>query len=537
MIQVTNRPVTNDTQLLRIYNYYRLFIGCLLGAMFWSGIASSVLGTEDPVLFNKAIVVYIVTSGVGLLLFWLGHIRLYSAHIACLLSVDFISFSLIIYASGGVNSSLSYLLLISMAIGSIIIYDHTYVALAAFAALLVLFMSVFKVLYDNETTHSIFTAGVTGILLFMTAFSFHFLAQKIRTSQQVAAEHAQYAANFQRWAQLIVERMQTGIVIVNQTLAVELINDAARHLLMLTTTPAKIDHIPQIHNLLLAWQKGDLSYFPLIFSTPSGSEVKVSSSAIESNGEDLHNLSLVLFIESTQQLNQQVQQLKLASLGRLTASIAHEIRNPLSAISHAGQLLGESDRIAEEDTKLVNMIQSHCRRIDHIIDNVLTMSKHKNANPEIIDLGDWVEQFKEEYLRHKSGAVHIDILSDKVMAKIDQNHLHQIMSNLVDNGLRYSRKNISSNSKVAQVYLHIGVDQAIDLPYIDVIDDGKGIEGAALEHLFEPFFTTETAGTGLGLYLSRELCQANQANLSYRMTEKERKSCFRIHLCHHERHI
>ena len=137
-----------------------------------------------------------------------------------------------------------------------------------------------------------------------------------------------------------------------------------------------------------------MSHSPLIFSIPNGNEVKVSFSAIESNREDLHNLSLILFIENAQQLNQQVQQLKLASLGRLTASIAHEIRNPLSTISHAGQLLGESDCIAKEDHKLVNMIRSHCRRIDHIIDNVLTMSKHKNANPEIIDLGDWVKQFK-----------------------------------------------------------------------------------------------------------------------------------------------
>ena len=537
MIQVTNRQATKDIQLLRTYNYYRLFIGCLLGAMFWSGIASSVLGTQDPALFNKAIAVYIVTSAVGLLLFWLGQLRLYSVHIACLLSIDFISFSLIIYASGGIDSSLSYLLLISMAIGSIIIRDHTYIALAAFAALLVLFMSVFKVLYDDETTRSIFTAGVTGILLFMTAFSFHFLAQKIRTSQQAAVEHAQYAANFQRWAQLIVERMQTGIVIVNQTLAVELINDAARHLLMLATTPAKIDHIPQIYDVLLAWKKGNLPYSPLFFSMPNGSEVKVSFSAIESHREDLHHLSLILFVESAQQLNQQVQQLKLASLGRLTASIAHEIRNPLSAISHAGQLLRESDCIVEEDHKLVNMIQSHCQRIDRIINNVLTMSKHKNAHPEIIDLGNWVKQFKEEYLRHKAGTIHIDIPTDKVMAKIDQNHLYQIMSNLVDNGLRYSRNSISDNSKTAQVYLQVGVDQTVDLPYIDVIDDGKGIEDTVLEHLFEPFFTTETAGTGLGLYLSKELCQANQANLSYRMTEKERKSCFRIHLCHHERHI
>lgn len=533
----TYRPAAGNIQLLRIYNYYRLFIGCLLGAMFWSGIAANVLGTEYPDLFHAVVIVYIVTSMIGLLLFWCHQLHPYTSHVSLLLSIDFIAFSVIIYASGGVDSSMSYLLLISMAIGSIIIHGQAYIALAAFAALLVLLMSAFKAVYGGGDSHSIFAAGITGILLFITAFSFHFLTQKIQASEQAAVASAQYAANFQQRAQLIVERMRTGIVIVNQNLNVELINAAAKHLLMPTTHSAAIEHIPGIDDALSAWRQGVLPSAPLTLAIANGTEVKVSFSAID----DPPMSSLMLFIDDIQQLNQQVQQLKLASLGRLTASIAHEIRNPLGAISHAGQLLGESSALDREEYKLITMIQNHCQRIDHIINNVLNMSRRKDAVPEIIDLNQWVKKFTEEYLRHKPGSIHLEIPSDAVLAKIDQSHLHQVMTNIVDNGVRYSRRHSRQSNDpdnaAAQVRIRVGIDAATDLPYIDVIDNGKGIDDALLPHIFEPFFTTETTGTGLGLYLSKELCQANQAKLSYYLTEKEQKNCFRIQLSHHKRHM
>ena len=209
-------------------------------------------------------------------------------------------------------------------------------------------------------------------------------------------------------------------------------------------------------------------------------------------------------------MQQRAQQIKLASLGRLTASIAHEVRNPLGAISHAGQLLSESELLTMEDKRLTRIITEHSRRVNRIIENVLSLSRREAAIPETIELRGWLDRFIEEFTARNQlshAAVQVVMQTDNLMALFDPGQLHQIMWNLCENALRYSKRN-------PLLEFHCGIRSETGRSYIDVIDHGRGIPGEMVEQLFEPFFTTEAKGSGLGLYIARELCEANRASLN-----------------------
>ena len=269
---------------------------------------------------------------------------------------------------------------------------------------------------------------------------------------------------------------------------------------------------------------------PPLQNPRNGFELQVNFTALTPS----QHSEILVFLEDNRQLTQRAQQIKLASLGRLTASIAHEIRNPLSAISHAAQLLDESSELDSADRRLTEIIQDHSKRMDQIIENVLQLSRRKNAKPERINFQEWLKQYVEDYQNTTGEKVNITLSCSEEPStiNIDPSQLSQVLTNLIDNGLRYSKLNTGE----ASLELHFDLDPTNNLPYLDIIDHGKGIDEKNIQHLFEPFFTTETDGTGLGLFISRELCEANQARLHYLRNGKE-QSCFRISFSHPDRRI
>ncbi len=226
--------------------------------------------------------------------------------------------------------------------------------------------------------------------------------------------------------------------------------------------------------------------------------------------------------------NQQVQQSKLASLGRLTASIAHEIRNPLGAISHAGQLLAENALLSIQDRRLTEIIQTHSVRVNHIIEDILQLSRRTDSRREKIRLNAWLDNYRRNFsLEH---SVNLDAFmlllpAESLCGLIDPGHLRQIMDNLCRNALKYGKP------QAGPIILRVLVAQ--QMPCIEIIDNGSGISREHQSHLFEPFFTTSTSGTGLGLYISKELAELNQAKLSYYLTD-DKRSCFRLCLLNAE---
>ncbi len=212
-------------------------------------------------------------------------------------------------------------------------------------------------------------------------------------------------------------------------------------------------------------------------------------------------------------MNERVQQSKLASLGRLSASIAHEIRNPVGAMSHAAQLLGESPVLTEDDKRLTEIIETHSSRVSHIIDNVLQLSRRESSRPERVPLRPWLEDFTREFvntLELQEGELTIAEMPDGLEVRMDLSHLRQVLWNLCDNAVKYA-----SETGGILVELHAGRMQDQGRPYIEVRDHGLGVDEATADKMFEPFYTERSGGTGLGLYISRELCELNRATLLY----------------------
>lgn len=536
----------NPYDLLRIYTYYRTLLGSVLLMMFQLEFATNVLGNNNPPLFFYTSVFYTSLNFLSLVLMWRLRFQPSARNLFSSLLVDVIALSLLMHASGGAQSWLGYLLLIAIAAGGIMLRERIATLLAAITTIAVISEGAYRFFVLSQDKQSLFSSATLSTLAFLTSLLFQYLSRKIRLSYQEAQEQAAHAAHLQKLAQLIIERMRTGIIVLDKHQEFELINQSATHLLGIdhdAKSSRKLTDIPELYDRFTAWKRQLKDPSPITKQLAnSTSEIKASFAHLEPG-----NLAeTLIFLEDVRALNQQAQQLKLASLGRLTASIAHEVRNPLGAISHASQLLGESTELSASDKRLLTIIDSHCKRVNQIIENILQLSRRRPSNPQQLDLSKWIPAFINDYIAIKGPGKTLNIefidkmpttvkefndldddANNKIHAKFDPSQLQQVLSNLCDNGIRYG---IPKPGR-GDLRIEIGNDQQHQQSYIRIIDYGPGISAENSKHLFEPFFTTENTGSGLGLYICKELCEANQALISYRRTEQG-ESCFHIQLAH-----
>jgi len=531
----------NPYDLLRIYTYYRTLLGSLLLIMFEVEVAPKVLGNDNSDLFFYTSAIYTAINCLTLIVmqqlkFLPSQRKLFGS-----LLVDVVAITLLMHASGGAISGLGYLLMVAIAAGGIMLRERISFFLAAITTLSVLTEGSYRLLTSGDNK-AIFASGILGALAFLTALLFQHLTKKIRASYAEAQAQAQHAAHLQKLAQLILERMRTGIVVLNKNMDLELWNQAATKLLNAHIEPDEVINLsqfPELKKKYQLWIENNADHSPqLKLEGQASTEIKVNFAHLEPGNP----AETLIFLEDVRSLNQQAQQLKLASLGRLTASIAHEIRNPLGAISHASQLLGESQDLPSSDQRLLEIINNHSKRVNQIIENILQLSRRKAAKPEQINLHQWMHQFIADYKTGKNNGQYLNITivnkiidddgnildaapGNPVVAKFDTSQLQQVLTNLFDNGIRHGKPALR---------IEIGVDITHQQPYIRIVDFGPGISDEYTRHLFEPFFTTENTGSGLGLYICKELCEANQAIISYRRT-REGESCFHLQLAHPEK--
>ncbi len=520
----------HNKTLLRVYLYYRFVLGALLFTMFFSGLAAELLGNRHPQLFHWTSLIYAGTSLAIVIVFRVERLQASVTRIYSFLILDLLAILLMVHASGGIESGLGYLFLVSTAIASMFVRMQLGLAFAALTSLFVIGETVYLSHIQVTDNRSVFSSGILGILIFATALAFQYLTNKIRTSDIEAAHQARHAEHLQRLAQMIVARMRTGIIVVDNDTNVELINQSAIQLL---GVPPRADYTHQplesfsnLTDLLHQWQQNQESTLSRHHVVRGGQEVRVNFATLDTGAETRS----LLFLEDHRMLAQQAQQLKLASLGRLTASIAHEVRNPLGAISHAAQLLSESPHIDPSDERLTEIIHQHSLRVNQIIENTLVLSRRRNPNPEVIRLADWLPRFVTEYSAGKDAEITLRIESDDIVAKVDPVQLNQVLTNLCDNGIRHSKLNTGR----FHVELRAGLSETGDTSYLAVVDDGRGVPTEQVQQIFDPFFTTDDQGSGLGLYICKELCEINQASLHYQLSH-DGKSCFRIDFSHHQR--
>jgi two-component system sensor histidine kinase PilS (NtrC family) len=317
------------------------------------------------------------------------------------------------------------------------------------------------------------------------------------------------------------------IVVVDAANHIRLINQsAAEHLGTASLEPgqalAKV--APELDQLLAGWRRGAAGYrqlLPEFLSADGSTRINTYIAPLERREDG----PVLIFLEDANLLSEKVQQTKLAALGRLSASIAHEIRNPIGALSHAGQLLEESPAIGEQEQRLIDIIRTNSVRVSDIVDSVLQLSRREASNPELIPLAAWSAEFVEEFsstLELFEGQV-IAIAAEDVEVRMDPGHLHQIVWNLCENAVKYA----SEAAGGIAVELRYGRMPGNRRPYLEMADRGPGIDAELRARVFEPFATGRTGGTGLGLFISRELCECNRAALIYE-PRKSGGSIFRI---------
>ncbi|WP_111643327.1 sensor histidine kinase [Marinimicrobium alkaliphilum] len=511
-LQKTQLGPYSNYDLLRVYTFYRAVLGTVLLAMFQINVAPSILGDDNPALFFYTSLIYTGLNIFTVVLLWRARFQPSQEQLFAVLLIDVIALTLLMHASGGALSGMGYLLLAATAAGGILLTGRLAVALAAVASIAVIAESLSRLMLVGVDNQTLFAAGSLGALIFITAIAFQYLNRRLRTTHAEAQAQARQAAHLQRLAQQVVEEMRTGLIAINEHGEIELINRAACQLLGLEghTPPADIEALPAVADALKQWQASQEPTALLYLDGAPSAEIKLSFTALEAR----EATGTLAFVEDNREITQQAQRLKLASLGRLTASIAHEIRNPLGAISHASQLLGESDSLDTADRRLLTIIDNHSTRVNHIIENVMQLSRRRTAQPAQIDLSQWLVKFKEDYQNACAAEplrIAVNTPGEPLLAKFDPSQLYQVMSNLCDNALRYGAD--------AQGRVHIALMGRFDVqrqrPSIDVLDAGPGIEAEKARHIFEPFFTTGNTGSGLGLYICKELCEANRASIDY----------------------
>lgn len=539
MKQSLNRsPYISQWDPLKVYSSYRVLLSILLFSIFFINLKNPQIGTHNPDLYLLIAIGYIFLSFATLItLFFKSRIsKLLTFAIVC---SDILFITCLAHASGGISSHISILLVVSVAAGGILISGRVATLIAAVASMAILYEHFYFVLAQNkDDTAGSLQAALLGVAFFATSSLAQMIANRLRTSEALMEQATRELAELENLNHHIIQRMRTGIVVITHGMKILSMNASAKRLLGIDQA-AELTSLNAICTVLCdkvrQWQQHQNAYHQPFKSQPACPEISANMADLAPTG------NILIFLDDISRMAQQAQQLKLASLGQLTAAIAHEIRNPLGAISHAAQLLAESSSIHPAEKRLTQIIEDQSKRVNQIIENVLELSRRKPATHELLSMHTWLPKFLHDY---PAGCLTLQLPDRDLNMRFDPSQLAQVLHNLLENALRYSPERIDDHTGLAlpRVLIQGGEDRLTELPYLDIIDHGPGVTNSQVQHLFEPFFTTEAKGTGLGLYICRELCQANYANLDY-VPWAERQSaqppsmdftgaCFRITFAH-----
>ena len=498
---------------LRQFNHYRFLLALGLLVMFFKDGWLDFLGSQNPQGFLIATLALLVSSVFYLVMSIRGRPDLESQVIISNL-VDIMLISLLAHFSGGLNSSLSILLIINVTSTGTFLRGRNSFLFAALASLAVLSEQTYALLNGTGDATEYTRAGFLGLVFFGTSFLASTLSQQVRKSEQLAKQRAADIISLEKLNEDIIQNMRTGIIVVDNAGYIRMANSSAEQLLgntSLQNSPLLENILPALDQRLLDWQEHPDMPHQAIRQGQGLPDIQPGFRALSRYDEQAGDT--LIFLEDATQLNQRFQQIKLASLGRLTASIAHEIRNPLSAINHAAQLLQEA-QLEPGDQKLTGIITTQVQRLDTIVKNVLQLSRQSQGQYEIINLHSWLQNFCEEFTRdNQLEAQQISLQCDdnNISISFDSSHLQQILCNLCSNALSHSQL----PRDAVRLQLICGYDDKTAQPYLDIIDNGPGIAEELVEQVFDPFFTTSSKGTGLGLYITKEMVESNRGRIRY----------------------
>lgn len=508
---------------LYFFTLYRVLEAGLLAFFAFSPLAGAFVEPRHPLLARGAAAAYLLLALVLLLSGRSQRFRL-EGLAAAGLGTDLAAGTIALHTLTGLQSGVALLLVFNIGAGSLLLPLRQGLGFAIAAALLVVGEHVFSSIVHFELT-PIAEPVMFGVTYLATAVLTHLLGRHMRATQALAEQRGAEVANLSQINELIIRRMRAGLLVVDADNRIKVFNEAAWFLL--GKPPAEQRDLgevaPELSRRLWHWLNDRPIEAKPVALAEDAPEVVPRFTRLSVN----YDLVLI-FLEDTLAVSRRAEELTLSTLGRLSASIAHEIRNPLAAISYSAQLLEESRAMPDTDRRLVEIINSQCQRMNGIVESILGMARRERAQPEALDLVRWAQRFVAEYRSAQpqmEGDLQASSEPHSLHAMVDSQHLSQVVTILVNNALAYGRL----PGQPPRVRLAVRTYGAGAAPCLEVLDRGPGIPPRVVENIFQPFFTTSEHGTGLGLYIARQLCEANQASLSFEPVAGG-GSCFRITL-------
>ncbi len=480
-------------------------------------------------------------------------------HLVAQITIDLVVISTLYVGAGGSKGGLVILYLFPLAGAGILAPMLLALFFVSAVSLFMLLVNTYQVL-QNEDSQLISQAGLYGAAYFAVVYVLNRLAKNLIGQEELAMQRGFELALQQAINRTVIADMDDGVLVIDQEGQLFESNPAADR--MLGVNPAnfvngskiRLNQIPGLEPIASAlalwsagrrpdsttWLRNEGASFVVLRNFIDDKHRSSEYSSSEEAHEVVTHLKLrfirieeydfehlggvvapctIIFIQNVSDIENQAQQLKLASMGRLTASIAHEVRNPLSSISYAASLLGEDVHNEVQSKRLLKIVDDNVTRLNQLIEDILKLSRKAQMNLQPILLMDALRDIVQEFVETRGISDQIIHVTDSGRFHIvfDSGHLHEVVTNLLSNALRYA------SNKPGSIRLIIKISSG-NRRELHIQDDGPGISSSVRAHLFEPFYTTSSKGTGLGLYMARELCLNNHALLDYEYRNDETAS-------------
>jgi len=503
---LTARSLQSFWQSLTYFSIYRLVVASFFLATIILFQGTLNLGAQDPRLFLWTSTLYLLTSvlALGVVATWKNSFNL---QLSLQVMADLVLLTILLFASGGSKSGLATMMLVVLVGAGLVGQGRLVLFYAATATVMLLAEQSLRVFQFGEDPGDFTRSGLISIGFFGSAIAARLLARRIVTNEELAHLRGIQLADQMRINERVIRDMQDGVLVIDAAGKVRQANPRAVSLLGLAEVPSTelAAYSPALAREYLGRKRRHAEADIVI--QPSGSGRTVRARMLPA-GEGENTL---VFLEDLGRIQQEAQQVKLAALGRLTANMAHEIRNPLSAISQAAELLRDEPESRSID-RLVRIIGDNTKRLNHLVEEIMELGRRDRATLEAIELRPFLLQLVDELtLCDPAQASRIAInIAPELSVCFDRGHLHRVFSNLLGNALRYA------STSPGAVRIGQAASSPPDRVELQIVDDGEGIDETAGQQIFEPFFTTRANGTGLGLYIARELCEANGARIILR---------------------
>ncbi len=503
-------PEALTRRILTYLSVYRLVIALLLLTGHFITLPDTSLGAMAQSFANMVLLSYLLFSAFEL--FMDRRLRADARHLVrYALLADIVFLAVLLFALGNLNSGIGILLTFSSALAGMLLPLRFALFMASVASLSMITQAAVAYAAAAPWVNGMLSAGLYGATAMIACLLSHRLAFWARDFRLIAEKQKVKIADLQEINKLIIRNMSTGVLAVDSNRRIKLMNEYAWFLLGSPKVRELLlaDMSPRLDRVLEKWLSSDPGFElkPILLET---SQAQVMPALASMPGDE--EPGALIFLNDESVVSRRALELSANSLAKLSGSIAHEIRNPLAALTHAAQLLDESPSITLNDMRLTNIILDQSKRMNGIVENILQLSRQEQSRPEPVELNAFLKSLASEF-KSTQTAQNLDfqllIETGKTFVVFDKSQLHQALWKLLDNTVHHA-----SVKRPPRAELKMRKDESAGYCVITVQDNGPGIPKSHIENIFEPFYTTRKEGSGLGLYVARQLCEANQGELT-----------------------